>query len=47
VADEARLDQLEAEAKALEERERALVAQSEAQRLQDAATARKAARKNG
>ena len=36
-----------AKAKALEERERALTAQSEAQRLQDEATARKAARKNG
>jgi len=36
-------EQLEAEAEALEERERALTAQSEAQRLQDAATARKAA----
>jgi colicin import membrane protein len=46
-ADEARLEQLEAEAKVLEERERALTAQSEAQRLQDAATARKAARKDG
>ena len=44
-ADEARLEQLEAEAEALEERERALTAQAEAQRLQDAATARKAARK--
>ncbi|MEA2151201.1 MAG: hypothetical protein QOD69_3031, partial [Solirubrobacteraceae bacterium] len=46
-ADETRLAQLEAEAKALEERERALTAQSEAQRLQDEATARKAARKQG
>jgi hypothetical protein len=46
-ADEARLAQLEAEAKALEERERALAAQSEAQRLQDEATARKAARRKG
>jgi hypothetical protein len=46
-ADEARLAQLEAEAKALEERERALTARSEAQRLQDEATARKAARKTG
>jgi len=44
-ADEARLAQLEAEAKALEEREHALTARSEAQRLQDAATAKKAARR--
>jgi flagellar biosynthesis GTPase FlhF len=46
-ADEARLAQLEAEANALEERERTLTARSEAQRLQDEATARKAARKKG
>jgi colicin import membrane protein len=46
-ADQARVEQLEAEAEVIEERERALTAQSEAQRLQDAATARKAARKTG
>lgn len=44
-ADEARLEQLKAEAKALEEREVALTAADEAQRLQDAATAKKAARR--
>jgi len=44
-ADEARLEQLETEARALEEREAALTAKAEAQRLQDAATAKKAARK--
>ena len=44
-ADEARLEQLKQEAAALEERERALTAQAEAQRLQDAATKKKAARK--
>jgi len=44
-ADTARLEQLEAQAKALEEREAALTAQSEAQRLQDEATKKKAARK--
>ncbi len=44
-ADEARLEQLETEAKALEEREAALVAKDEARRLRDAAAARKAARK--
>lgn len=44
-ADEARLEQLEAEAKALEEREVALTAEAEAQRLQDAATKKKAARR--
>ena len=44
-ADEARLEQLETEAKALEERERALTAQAEAQRLQEEATKKKAARK--
>jgi hypothetical protein len=44
-ADEARLEQLKAEARALEEREAALVAKDEAQRLQDEATAKKAARK--
>jgi flagellar biosynthesis GTPase FlhF len=44
-ADAARLEQLEAEAKALEEREAALIARDEARRLQDAATTRKAARK--
>lgn len=44
-ADAARLEQLETEAKALEERETALVAKDEARRLRDAATARKAARK--
>jgi len=43
--DEARLEQLKAEAQALEEREAALTAQDEAQRLQDAATAKKAARR--
>jgi hypothetical protein len=43
--DEARLEQLKAEAKALEEREVALTAQSEAQRLQDEATKKKAGRK--
>lgn len=45
-ADAARLEQLEAEAQALEEREVALTAEAEAQRLQDEATAKKAARKN-
>ena len=44
-ADKARLEQLEAEAQALEEREAALTAKDEAQRLQDAATAKKAGRK--
>ena len=44
-ADEVRLEQLKKEAAALEERERALTAQAEAQRLQDAATKKKAARK--
>jgi hypothetical protein len=44
-ADEARLEQLKAEAQALEEREVALTAQDEAQRLQDAATAKKSARR--
>lgn len=44
-ADEARLEQLRAEARALEEREAALTAEDEAQRLQDAATAKKAARR--
>ena len=44
-ADEARVEQLEAEAIALQERERALTAQAEAQRLQDAATRKKATRK--
>lgn len=44
-ADEARLEQLQAEARALEEREAALVARDEAQRLRDEATAKKAARK--
>ncbi len=44
-ADGARLEQLEAEAQALEEGEVAVAAKSEAQRLQDAATAKKAARK--
>jgi len=44
-ADAARLEQLKAEAKALEEREAALTAQAEAQRLQDEATRKKAARK--
>jgi len=44
-ADEARLEQLKAEAKALEEREAALTEQAEAQRLQDVATKKKAARK--
>ena len=44
-ADEARLEQLKKEAAALEERERALTAQAEAQRLQDEATKKKAARK--
>jgi len=44
-ADAARLEQLKAEAKALEEREAALTAQDEAQRLQDEATRKKAARK--
>ncbi|MCA1698633.1 MAG: hypothetical protein LC790_06935 [Actinobacteria bacterium] len=44
-AGEARLEQLEAEARALEEREAALVARDEGQRLRDAATATKAARK--
>jgi len=44
-ADEARLEQLRAEAKALEEREAALAAQAEAKRLQDEATKKKAARK--
>jgi flagellar biosynthesis GTPase FlhF len=43
-ADEARLEQLEADARVFEERETALVAKDEAQRLQDAATAKKAAR---
>jgi hypothetical protein len=45
-ADEARLEQLETEARALEEREAALTAKAEAQRLQDAATAKKAARRD-
>jgi len=44
-ADAARLEQLKAEAEALEEREAALTAQAEAQRLQDEATRKKAARK--
>ena len=44
-ADAARLEQLKAEATALEEREAALTAQAEAQRLQDEATRKKAARK--
>lgn len=44
-AEKARLEQLKTEAKALEERERALTAQAEAQRLQDEATKKKAARK--
>lgn len=44
-ADTAHLEQLKAEADALEERERALVAEAEAQRLQDEATKKKAARK--
>jgi len=44
-ADAARLEQLKTEAKALEEREAALTAQAEAQRLQDEATKKKAARK--
>jgi hypothetical protein len=44
-ADRARLEELKAKAEALEERERALVAQAEAQRLQDEATKKKAARK--
>lgn len=44
-ADNAQLEQLRTEAKALEEREAALTAQSEAQRLQDEATKKKAARK--
>ena len=44
-ADEARLEQLKAEADALEEREVALVAEAEAQRLQDEATKKKAARR--
>jgi flagellar biosynthesis GTPase FlhF len=44
-ADAARLEQLKAEAKALEEREAALTAQAEAQRLRDEATKKKAARK--
>ena len=44
-ADEARLEQLKAEARALEQREAALTAQAEAQRLQDEATKKKAARK--
>jgi hypothetical protein len=44
-ADEARLEQLRAEARALDEREAALAAASEAQRLQDEATKKKAARK--
>jgi hypothetical protein len=42
---EAHLEQLKAEAQALEEREVALTAQDEAQRLQDAATAKKSARR--
>jgi hypothetical protein len=44
-ADEVRLQQLKSEAMALEEREAALAAQAEAQRLQDEATKKKAARK--
>ena len=44
-ADAARLEALEQEAKALEEREAALTAQSDVQRLQDEATKKKAARK--
>lgn len=44
-ADEARLEQLQTEAKALEEREAALIAKDEARRLRDVATAKKAARK--
>jgi hypothetical protein len=44
-AEKARLEQLKTEAKALEEREAALTAQAEAQRLQDEATKKKAARK--
>jgi len=44
-ADAARLEALEKESKALEEREAALTAQTEAQRLQDEATKKKAARK--
>lgn len=44
-ADEARLERLRAKAQALEEREVALTAEDEAQRLQEAATAKKAARR--
>jgi len=44
-ADEARLERLEAEARALEERKAALTAEDEAQRLQDEATKKKAARR--
>jgi hypothetical protein len=43
----ARLEQLEREAAALDEQADALSAEAEARRLQDAATRRKAARKNG
>jgi hypothetical protein len=43
----ARLEELEARAEVLEEKEDALVAASEAQRLQDAASGVKAKRKNG
>lgn len=44
-ADAARLEQLEAEAEAIEEREVALIAEAEAQRLRDEATKKKAARR--
>jgi colicin import membrane protein len=44
-ATDARLEQLERETEALDEKEAALTAEAEVQRLQDAATARKAARK--
>jgi hypothetical protein len=44
-ATDARLEQLERESAALEEKAVALTAEAEAQRLQDAATAKKAARK--
>jgi hypothetical protein len=44
-ATEARLEQLEHEAEALDRKEAALTAESEAQRLQDEATKKKAARK--
>jgi hypothetical protein len=45
-ATEARLEQLEREAEALERKEAALTAEAEAQRLQDEATKKKAARKS-